>query len=71
MCSTPPGVSPVSIYTREECSVALATFLHGFWCSEYLTNLSVSHSMGRDGGADERVNLSDQGQGQRYKGWLR
>lgn len=65
------GVSPMSIYTKGECSVALATFLHGFWCPEYLTDLSVPSSMGRGGGAVKRVYLNDQGQVQRRKGWLR
>lgn len=47
--------SPTIIYTKEECSVALATSLHGFWHSEYLTDLHVSCSVGRDGIVGHRV----------------
>lgn len=60
--------SPTIIYTKEECSVALATSLLGFWHSEYLTDLRVSCSMGRDGVAGHRVNISDQGRDQILRG---
>lgn len=57
------GVSPMSIYTKEEGSVALATLSHGLCCSEYPTDLSVSCSMGRGGAADGRGPLNGQGRG--------
>lgn len=68
LCSTPPVASPTIIYTKEECSVALTTSLHGFWHSEYLTDLHVSCSMGRDGVSGHRVKINDRGQDQILKG---
>lgn len=60
--------SPTIIYTKEECSVALATSFHGFWHSGYLTDLHVSCSMGRGGVAGHRVNINDQGRDQILRG---
>lgn len=66
--STPPVASPTIIYTKEEYSVALATSLHGFWHSEYLTDLHVSCSMGSDGVSGHRVKIKDQSRDQILKG---
>ena len=62
---TPPVVSPTNNYNQRGVFCCLGNSLHGLWSSEYLTNFSVSHAMSRDGGADQRVNLGNQDQGQR------